>query len=190
MIPASPSAKALLNASLFFGPLIFLLLDSMYTALGWHDPIAANVGLVAAMAYGVTVVRVISLVKGAWQTALILIGVIGVVGLGANALNSLHVGLGAADLYPTGNPLTIVFKAEGFFFPLTWIIASLALGSQVPVWNRILLALGGLVFPVAHVANIGWLAITDAVIMVLALGGVYVAIRDKGPVAGSEPARR
>ena len=188
MIPASPSAKALLNASLFFGPLIYLLLDSMYTALGWHDPIAANVGLVAAMAYGVTVIRVISLAKGGWQTGLILIGVIGIVGLSANALNSLHVGLGAADLYPTGDPLTILFKAEGFFFPLTWIIAAIALGKQVPVWNRVLLAVGGLAFPVAHVANIGWLAITDAVIMVLALGGVYIAIRDKGPAAGSEPA--
>lgn len=176
MFPASPSAKALLNASLFAGPLIFLLLDSMYTALGWHNPIAANVGLVAAMAYAITVGRVVTLVRGGWQTALIVIGTVGVVGLAANALNSLHVGLGAADLYPTGNPLTIVFKAEGFFFPLTWLLAAITL-KQVPVWNRILLGVGAVAFPVAHVANIGWLAILDAVIMVLALGGVYFAIR-------------
>ena len=39
-----------------------------------------------------------------------------------------------------------------------------------PAWWAPVLATGAAVFPVAHVANIGWLAIADAVIMLVALG--------------------
>ena len=58
----------------------------------------------------------------------------------------------------------------GFFFPLTFLIASLALRQRAPRWWAPLLALGALLFPIAHVANISWLAVVDGLVMLLALG--------------------
>ena len=74
----------------------------------------------------------------------------------------------------------------GFFFPLTLLLGAVALRGLVPLWNAALLALGAVLFPVAHVDNISWLAIVDALVLVVALGSVF-AVRhelDVEPTAG------
>ena len=66
--------------------------------------------------------------------------------------------------------------------------ALLALRSRTPRWWPPLLALGAVLFPIAHVANISWLAVADALVMLAALGtcGYYATDQVRasaGPVA-------
>jgi hypothetical protein len=65
----------------------------------------------------------------------------------------------------------------GFFFPLTFLLAAFALRHRTPPWWPPLLAVGALLFPVAHVNNISWLAIVDALVMLLALGTCVRVLR-------------
>ncbi|UDY22896.1 hypothetical protein [Nocardioides sp. Kera G14] len=69
----------------------------------------------------------------------------------------------------------------GFFFPLTFLVGAVALRRRTPVWWAPLLVLGAVIFPVAHVANISWLAIVDGVIMLAVLGSLPRVLAEEQP---------
>jgi len=180
--------SALLNASLIFGPLAYLFLDSTYAARGWWDAQTGALHIVVAAVYGVTAVRLVTLTRGRLQAVLLVVAMLGVVGNAGVGDDALHVGLGGNDLFLEDGPAN-VFKAMGFFFPLTLLLAAAGTWRRVPVWNSVLLALGAVLFPVAHVANISWLAITDGVVLVLALGHFFTLRRElDAPDEVPEPA--
>jgi hypothetical protein len=164
--------STLLNASLIFGPLAYLFLDSTYAARGWWDAQTGALHIVVAAVYGVTAIRLVTLTRGRLQAVLLVVVMLGVVGNAGVGDDALHVGLGGNDLFLENGPAN-VFKAMGFFFPLTLLLAAAGTWRRVPVWNSVLLAVGAVLFPVAHVANISWLAIADGVVLVLALGHFF-----------------
>jgi hypothetical protein len=132
--------------------------------------------LVAAV-YGVTALKLATITRGRLQAALILVAVLGIVGNAGVGQDTVHVALGGNDLFDEGGPAT-VFKMMGFFFPLTFLVAAAGLRRRTPAWWAPLLALGAVLFPVAHVNNISWLAIVDGVVMLLALGSLMRVLRD------------
>ena len=169
--PGTPVA-ALLDSSLLLGPLAYLLLDALYAARGWWDAPTGALHIVVAALYGLTALRLVTLTRGRLQAVLLVVAMLGVVGNAGVGEDVLHVGLGGNDLFAEDGPANL-FKVMGFFFPLTFLLAAAGLRSRVPGWVAGLLAVGAVLFPVAHVANIAWLAITDGVIMVLALGHLF-----------------
>lgn len=165
---ASP-AERLLDASLVLGPLAYLAVDCSYAVRGWSDGPTAAMHIVAAAVYGLTAVKLASLTRGRTQALLLLVALLGIVGNAGVGENTLHIALGGNDLFDAHGPAN-VFKTMGFFFPLTFLIAALALRHRAPRWWPALLALGAVLFPIAHVANISWLAVVDALVMLVALG--------------------
>ena len=176
LIPGSPTTK-LLNAALIFGPLAYLFLDCTYATRGWWDAQTGALHIVVAAVYGITAIRLVTLAEGRLQAVLLVVAMLGVVGNAGVGDDTLHVGLGGNDLFQEDGPANL-FKAMGFFFPLTLLLTVAAIRKRVPAWVSVLLAVGALAFPVAHVQNIAWLAILDGVILVLALGYLFT-IRDR-----------
>lgn len=165
---AAPTER-LLDAALVLGPLAYLVVDCSYAVRGWSDGPTAAMHIIAAAIYGLTAVKLVSLTRGRTQAVLLVVALLGIVGNAGVGENTLHVALGGNDLFDEHGPAN-VFKTMGFFFPLTFLIAAVALRRSAPRWWPPLLAVGALLFPIAHVANISWLAVLDALVMLLALG--------------------
>lgn len=164
-------ARKVLDGSLVAAPLAYLALDSSYAARGWWDGWTGGAHVLAAALYGIAALKLVTLARGRWQVVLLIVALLGVVGNAGVGDNAVHVALGGNDLFSEDGPANL-FKMIGFFFPLTFLLAAVALRKLVPTWWSILLALGAVLFPIAHVANISWLAIVDAVIMLAALGSL------------------
>jgi hypothetical protein len=175
-------AQRLLDATLVVAPLVYLAVDCSYAARGWDDGPTAALHIVAAAVYGLAALRLVGLCRGRTQALLLVVAVLGVIGNAGVGENTLHVALGGNDLFDEHGPAT-VFKTMGFFFPLTFLIAAVALRSRAPLWWPPLLAAGAVLFPVAHVANVSWLAILDAVLMLAALGTCAAVVRAPDPEA-------
>jgi hypothetical protein len=161
--------RRLLNAGLVLAPLAYLAVDCSYAVRGWDDGTTAALHIIAAALYGLAALKLVTLVRGRAQALLLVVAVLGIIGNAGVGENTLHVALGGNDLFHEQGPAN-VFKTMGFFFPLTFVLAALALRRRAPSWWPALLALGAVLFPIAHVANIGWLAILDGLIMLAALG--------------------
>lgn len=172
----APPVRRLLDVSLVLAPLAYLVVDSSYAVRGWDDGATAALHIVAAGLYGLAALKLVSLVRGRSQAVLLAIAVFGAIGNAAVGENTLHIATGGNDLFDEGGPANL-FKTMGFFFPLTFLVAALALRRRTPAWWAPLLALGAMLFPVAHVLNISWLAILDAGIMLIALGTCATVVR-------------
>jgi hypothetical protein len=165
-----------LDAGLFLAPLVYLAVDCSYAARGWDDGSTAALHIIAAAIYGIAALNLVSLVRGPIQAVLLVVAVLGIIGNAGVGENTLHVALGGNDLFDAHGPAA-VFKTMGFFFPLTFLIAAAALRRRMPSWWPPVLALGAVLFPVAHVANISWLAVVDGLVMLVALGSCAFVIR-------------
>lgn len=181
-------AERLLDAALLLGPLGYLAVDCSYAVRGWNDGPTAALHIVAAALYGLTALRLVGLVRGRAQALLLAVAVLGTVGNAGVGENTLHVALGGNDLFDESGPANL-FKTMGFFFPLTFLLAALLLRHRTPRWWPPLLALGAVLFPVAHVANISWLAVVDALVMLVALGTCRSYTRDRDDVRTRPVAR-
>lgn len=177
--PEDP-VRRLLDGALLAAPLAYLALDCSYATRGWDDGTTAALHIVAAAIYGLAALKLVSLTRGRTQAILLVAAVLGVVGNAGVGENTLHIALGGNDLFDASGPAN-VFKTMGFFFPLTFLIAAVALRHRAPIWWAPLLALGAVLFPIAHVGNISWLAVIDAVIMLAALGTCTAVVREPDP---------
>jgi hypothetical protein len=185
--PGTPTA-ALLNASLIIGPLCYLFLDTTYAVRGWWDAPTGALHVVVAGIYGVTAMRLVTLAVGRLQAVLLVVALFGVVGNAGVGFDAVQVGLGGKDLFELDGAADVL-KVLGFFFPLTLLLSAVALRGRVPTWLTVLLAVAALIFPVAHVGNISWLAIIDAVLVVVALGYLFAVREDlEATEVAGEPA--
>ena len=150
-------------------PLAYLVVDCSYGVRGWDDGPTAAGHLLAAALYGLAALRLATLSRGRLQAVILVVAVLGIIGNAGVAENTLHIAAGGNDLFDEAGPAA-VFKAMGFFFPLTFLLSAVALRRRVPAWWGLLLALGAVLFPIAHVANLTWLAILDGLVMLAALG--------------------
>lgn len=180
-VPGSPIDRVL-TLSLLVGPLGYLVADLLYALLGWADPAAGVLHVLFATVYGLVVLRVVTLTgdRPGWSLAVLLAGVVGTVGNAAYGFDTLHVALGHPALVDGAGAANLI-KPYGLVFPLALLLAGVAL-ALVGRASRAVgasLVVAALVWPVAHIANIGWLAVAVNVVLVGAFGVLWRAVRTR-----------
>jgi hypothetical protein len=174
-VPGSPVDR-LLTASLIVAPLIYLLADSLYAALGWDDPAAAVVHVLGAIGYTFVLLRAVTWSSGVLAAILLVVGAIGVAGNVAYGFNTIHVSLGDTDLVDASGAAVLI-KPLGLAFPLMLLLIAVALRRLRAAWIVAVLAVASIVWPVAHIANIAWLAVmVNAALLI-----VFVALAVSAP---------
>jgi hypothetical protein len=157
-IPGSPIDR-LLTGSLIFAPLLYLIADSLYAARGWDDPDAAVFHVLGAIAYTFVLLRLLTWSRGALAAGLLVIGAIGVAGNVAYGFNTIHVSLGDTDLVDASGAAVLI-KPLGLCFPLMLLLAAFVIHRTATAsWTAAVLAVSAVAWPIAHIANIGWLAV-------------------------------
>lgn len=156
-VPGSPTDR-LLTAFLVLAPLTYLVADILYAARGWDDATAGVVHVLAATAYTLVVLRVVTWTDGPLAAALLLAGVIGAAGNVAYGFNTIHVSLGDTDLVDATGAAALI-KPYGLFFPLSLLLAAVTLRRTADARLVGVLAAAAIVWPVAHIGNVAWLAV-------------------------------
>jgi hypothetical protein len=167
------SKDRLLASSLVFAPLIYLLADCLYAARGWAYPTAGVIQVLGSVAYQFVILWVVGRVDGIVATTLLVVGALGVAGNVAYGFDTIHVSLGDTALVDAPGAANLI-KPLGLCFPLALLMCAVALRRLAPLWTTAAIAVAALVFPVAHIADIKWLAVLDNVVLVA--GFVAVAM--------------
>lgn len=187
-MPFTP-LKRLLTGSLFVVPVIYLIADLLYATRGWDDPTAAVVHILAAIGYTIVLVRLVTLGDGVLAALLLVVGAAGAAGDVAYGFNTIHVSLGDTDLVDATGAAVLI-KPLGLCFPLTLLLGAVVLRRIAPTWTVALLGVSALTWPVAHIANIGWLAVVVNAALVAGFGRVAAVLGrapDPNPAAVGEP---
>lgn len=163
----------LLTASLVFAPLLYLAADSTYAALGWADPVAGVLHVVGAIAYGFVVLRIVAWLPRQPILGLLILlsGLIGMAGNVAYGFETIHMSLGDVQLVLRDGAANLI-KPIGLFFPLSFALIAVALVRLGHRWQGGLLFVAILGWPIAHILNLGPVAIAVNLGLVVALGSL------------------
>lgn len=173
------STDRLLTGSLLVAPPTYLAADLLYALRGWDDPAAGVLHVLGATGYVLVLWWAASAQRGTFAVALLVVGVLGAAGNIGYGFNTLHVALGDTDLNDAGGAATLI-KVLGLCFPLTLLLIAVGLRRvNPPVAAGV--ALAALGWPVAHIANIGWLAVAVNVLLVVAFGRLATARATRVP---------
>lgn len=183
----STPLERLLTASLVVAPAVYLVADVLYAGRGWDDPTAAVVHVLGAVGYTIVMVRLATLGTGVLAAVLLMVGALGAAGNVAYGFNTIHVSLGDTDLVDATGAATLI-KPLGLCFPLTLLLGALVLRRIAPSWAVAVLAAGSLAWPVAHIADLGWLAVVVNAGLVAAFAAAAAAIHRAGAPARPAPA--
>ena len=171
-----------LTASLLVAPVVYLIADILYASRGWDDPTAAVFHVLGAIGYALVLLRLVAWADGVPAAVLLVVGVLGAAGNVAYGFNTIHVALGDTDLVDATGAATLI-KPLGLCFPLTLLLGAVVLRRIVPAWAAGLLAAAALAWPVAHIANIGWLAVAVNAALVTAFGTAAAVLSRAGVAA-------
>lgn len=158
----------LLTWSLAVAPLVSLLADCLYTANGWDDGGTGAVHVLGALLYGFVALRLVAWADGRLQVAALVAAVLGTAGNVAYGFNTIHVSLGATDLVDTDGPGAII-KPLGLFFPLMLLLGAFVLRNRGHLRGAALVGVAAVLWPIAHIADLGPLAIVTNGLLVAAL---------------------
>lgn len=161
-------ADLLLTGSLVVAPPAYLVTDLVYALRGWDDGNAGGLHVLAAIAYGFVLLRLTSWTDGRLQAAMLVAAVVGTAGNVAYGFNTIQVSLGAVDLVDTDGPGAII-KPLGLFFPLALLLGAAVLARSGRVPTAVLVGVGALAWPVAHIGDIAWLAVLVNLLLVAGL---------------------
>jgi hypothetical protein len=154
-----------LTASLVAAPVIYLLADGLYAARGWADPAAGVLQVLGSVAFTFVMLWVVARSGGWFAVALLVAGALGVAGNVAYGFDTIHVSLGDTALVDAPGAANLI-KPLGLFFPLMVLLCAVALRRTAAAsWAPVAVGVGALVFPVAHIANIGWLAVAGDLLL-------------------------
>lgn len=177
--PGTPTDR-MLTAALIVAPLLYLAADTLYAVQGWDDATGGVLHVLGAIAYGLVVLRIATwLPTGAVLTAvLVLTGVAGAIGNAAYGFEAIHQSFGDMALVDRSGAAVLI-KLLGLLFPLSMLLVAWALqrlGHRVPA---VLVLVGALGWPVAHIANVGAIAVVVNLLFVVAFGSIaWEAQRD------------
>jgi hypothetical protein len=165
---ATPTER-LLTAMLLVAPLVSLAADSTYAAKGWDDATAGVLHILGATAYGFVVLRIWTWLprESRLGTAILMAGVIGLAGNIAYGFDTIHLSLGDTALVDQSGAATLI-KPYGLFFPLSLALMAWALARLDHRWQAALVLIAAVGWPIAHIGNVGILAV--AVNLALAVG--------------------
>jgi hypothetical protein len=161
--------QRLLLASLLVAPVAYLAADTTFAARGWQsDGTGGVVAVLAGILYGVLALQIAGwLPSTAWlRAAIVLVSLLGVAGNVAYGFDAIHVALGDTSFVDRSGAATLI-KPLGLCFPLCLALLAAALVRLGARWQGVLVLLGALVFPVAHIGNFPALAIAGHVALVL-----------------------
>jgi hypothetical protein len=170
----TPSER-LLTGSLVVAPAVYLIADLLYATRGWDDPTAGVVHVLAAVGYTLVMYRLVTLRNSMLAAVLLVVGAFGAAGSVAFGFNTIHVSLGDTDLVDATGAAALI-KPLGLGFPLTLLLGAAVLRRIAPTWTVALLAVSAIIWPVAHIANIGWLAVAVNATLVVAFGAVAAVL--------------
>ena len=171
-IPATPTER-LLTGSLIVAPLVYLAADVTYAARGWDDPTAGVLHVLGAIAYGLVVLRVAGWLPAgsALAAGILLTGLVGLAGNVAYGFETIHLSLGDVQLVDQPGAANLI-KPLGLFFPLSFALVALALARLGRRWQAGLVLVAMIGWPIAHIGNVGSLAVAVNVALVVAFGSL------------------
>ena len=163
----------LLNGALLAAPLIYLAADAMYAARGWDDATAGLLHVLGAIAYGFVVLRVASWLprESRLAAAILLTGMIGLVGNAVYGFEAIHLSLGDIALVDQPGAANLI-KPLGLFFPISFALIAWALWRLNHRWQGILTLVAMIIWPAAHIGNIAALAVLVNVALVVTFGSL------------------
>ncbi len=166
----------LLTASLVVGPLTYLAADSTYAAQGWDSGRAGVLQVLGAIAYGLVVLRIATWLprSSMLKAAIVLTGIIGLVGNAAYGFEAIHMSLGDIQLVDQPGAANLI-KPIGLFFPLSFALVALALAKLGHRLQAAFVLVAIIGWPIAHIGNIAVVAIPVNVILVVAFGSLLRA---------------
>lgn len=169
--PVRTPTDRLLTGSLLVAPLVYLAADTTYATRGWDDPTAGVLHVLGALGYGFVVLRVADWLPAAsaLRAWLVLTGLVGLAGNVAYGFETIHLSLGDVQLVDRSGAANLI-KPIGLFFPLSVALVALALYRLGRRWQAGLVLLAALAWPVAHIGNVGAVAVPVNVALVVALG--------------------
>lgn len=164
--PGSPVDR-LLTACLVLAPVVYLVADVLYALRGWDDPTAGVAHVLGAVGYALLVVRVVTWADGGLAAVLLAVGALGAAGNVAYGFDTIHVSLGDTALVDRAGAANLV-KPMGLFFPLGLLLAAVVVRRVAGTAAGVAVAVAAVAWPVAHIANIGWLAVVVNLVLVAA----------------------
>jgi hypothetical protein len=172
----------LLTGSLLIAPAIYLIADALYALRGWDDPTAGVVHVLGAIAYAFVLLRVTGWSTPVLAAVLLVVGQIGTAGNVAYGFNTIHVSLGDTDLVDAAGAAGLI-KPLGLFFPLALLLTAVALRRVAPAWVAATIGVAAVLWPVAHIANVAWLAVLVNLALVVPFGMLALGAAERAPVA-------
>ena len=178
-----------LTAALLFAPLLYLAADSMYAATSWDNATAGVLHVIGATAYGFVVWRIATWLprESVLGLAIIITGVIGLAGNVAYGFDTIHMSLGDTALVDQAGAANLI-KPYGLFFPLSLALMAWGLARLGNRWQSGVVLVAAIAWPVAHIANIAWLAVAVNVALVVGFGSLVWAQREPSQVLADVPA--
>lgn len=178
-IRAATPTERLLTSSLLVAPVLYLAVDSMYAARGWNDATAGVLHVLGAIAYGFVVLRIASWLprESKLAAAVLLTGLVGLVGNAAYGFEAIHQSLGDITLVDRAGAANLI-KPLGLFFPLSFALIAAALIRLGHRWQGVLVLVAMIAWPIAHIGNIAAVAVPVNVALVVAFGSLVWARAD------------
>ncbi len=190
LAPVGSPADRMLTAALVVAPVLMLGADALYAFQGWHSGNAGVVHVLAAVGYGILVLRFATWAPGgSWLiTALLFTAVAGAIGDAAYGFEAIHQSFGDMALVDRSGP-AIVIKLLGLVFPLSLALVARAMQRLGHRWPAAAVLVGAALWPVAHIANVAPLAVAVNVVLVVALGTSVSWTPAASPAATLTPER-
>ncbi len=165
--------QRLLTGSLVVAPLLYLAADSTYAVRGWDDPTAGLLHVLGAVGYGFVVLCVAHRLPAGsrLRAALLVAALVGMAGNVAYGFEAIHMSFGDVQLVDRPGAANLI-KPLGLVFPLSLLLVAAALRRLGARWQAVGVLLATVIWPVAHVGNLPWLAVPANLLLVLALGSL------------------
>jgi len=171
--PTTTPTERLLTGALVVAPLVYLAADSTYAARGFDNATGGVLHVLGAIAYGFVALRVAAWLPSTSRLAalILLTGIIGMAGNVAWGFDTIHASLGDVQLVDQPGAANLI-KPLGFFVPLCFAMIAWACTRLGHRWQAGLLLLTAIGWPIAHVGNIGPLAVVVDIGLVVAFGSI------------------
>lgn len=165
-----------LTAALLFAPLLYLAADATYAATTWDNATAGVLHVLGATAYGFVVWRIATWLprESILGLSIIITGVIGLAGNVAYGFDTIHTSLGDTALVDQPGAANLI-KPYGLLFPLSLALMAWGLARLGNRWQAGMVLVAALAWPVAHIGNIAWLAVTVNIVLVVGFGSLVWA---------------
>jgi len=171
MTQSGTPTDRVLNLSLIVAPLLYLVTDTIYATAGWDSATAGSLHVLGAIAYGLVVLRIAAWApsNSALAAVLVLTAVAGAVGNAAYGFEAIHQSFGDMALVDRSGAAAVI-KPLGLLFPLSMLLVSWALQRLGIRLSAVLVLVGAIGWPIAHIANLGAVAVAVNLLFVIAFG--------------------